>query len=792
MIALFASSLLVQIFGDTPIRVAVNSVFIIIVGYWLWRIVLKSFIDILINFHALFAQNRLNTLEIIPPKQSALHPLNTQSLFAILQQQLGQRSVVSFEIVGTKKSGIKYRVVASRQDIPSIQKHFASYMSELKFKQLAIPPAPKQDALIFGIRQSRHFAYSLKPHVDLEKSDPIAFIAGSMTRLGDDEEVALQLVIRRYTSLKAQRIYNKLLGNGRAVVDGKLRYYLLKYIWLWIPALLVGLLTHLWQAGVVVALVLWVPSLFAERKERELTHLEERLYEDIAVKLEQPLLQTDIRFSVSSPDRAAVLTDEFVSSLNTLNTEGFQNLKLSRQLFMAQYQRYLGRLFARRLSSLFSFNASVFNTSELATMFHFPFGIIRTEGMVRTHSRILPAPISLHGNPKLNVIIGVNRYHGSETPIGLTSAERERHMFIVGGTGSGKTTMLKYQIVQDIRNGKGLAVIDPHGDLAEELLEYIPKERQKDLIDLNPDDLDHPVGVNLLELQEGLKDNDLLREKDRVTESVISVMRKIFSEDDSGGHRIEYVLRNAIQTALTLDKPTLFTIFRLLNDGKFAKIAIKNLEDEDLKAFWKNELGKAGSMQKVKMAAGITSKIGRFLFSASARAMLEQEKSTIDFSEILDGKILICNFSKGRLGEDTSTLFGVTILAKLQLAALKRSEQKQSERKPFYLYVDEFQNFATMSFTQMLSEARKYKVFLTMAEQSTQQQDDQKLVNVILANVGTVVAFRTGSPKDEELLLPLFEPYIESGEISNLSAYNFYCRITSVEAQEPMSGVTIQ
>ena len=136
-------------------------------------------------------------------------------------------------------------------------------------------------------------------------------------------------------------------------------------------------------------------------------------------------------------------------------------------------------------------------------------------------------------------------------------------------------------------------------------------------------------------------------------------------------------------------------------------------------------------------------------------------------------------------------LFGVTILAKLQLAALKRSEKKQADRKRFYLYVDEFQNFATLSFTQMLSEARKYKVFLTMAEQSTQQQDDQKMVNIILANVGTVIVFRTGSPKDEELLLPLFEPYIEKGEISNLSAYNFYCRIMSIEAQEPMSGETI-
>jgi hypothetical protein len=347
-------------------------------------------------------------------------------------------------------------------------------------------------------------------------------------------------------------------------------------------------------------------------------------------------------------------------------------------------------------------------------------------------------------------------------------------------------------IVQDIRAGKGIAVLDPHGDLAETILRYIPHDRIKDVIYLNPDDLTHPIGINLLELDPSLTGDDLLREKDLITESTISVLRKIFSEDDSGGHRIEYVLRNTIQTALTMEGATLFTIFRLLNDSKYRRNVISRLEDEDLKNFWNNEMGKAGEFQRVKMAAGITAKIGRFLFSASAKRMLEQEKSTIDFNDILDSsKILICNFSKGLLGEDTSTLFGTTVLAKLQVASLRRARLQQTNRVPFYLYVDEFQNFATMSFVQMLSEARKYKLFLTMAEQSTSQQDQQRLVDIILANVGTVVCFRSGSPADERLMLPLFYPYIEQGEIANLPAYNFYCRIAAVQAQEPMSGVTV-
>lgn len=785
------SSIFVTIFGDTPTKIVFNSALLIVLMYYLWRLIVRPIIDTLLNAVEVYRNINLSTLEIIPPKQNEIDTLNTQNLFTVLQQQLAKRNGISLEITSNKKDGIRYRIVAPSNQIATIQKHFASYMPELRFKHATNTPASKDGTNVFYIQQSRHFAFPLKPHNNLEKADPIAFMAGSMTRLLDNEEITLQFVVRRYSSREASKIYNRLLAKGNAIIGSKIRYYFFAYIWLWVLAALIGLLANNWQTGVSMAIIFWVATLFAEQKQKELTTLEESLYEDITAKLEQPLIQTDIRLGVASTNRSNELINAFTSSLGTLNTPGFQYLKLARQSFGKWRKQHLNTLYSRRIPSVFSLHKSILSTTELATLFHFPRGIIKTEGVVRSHSKTLPAPQSLLSNPKLDITIGVNKHHGTETPIGLTNAERERHMFVVGGTGSGKTTMLKYQIIQDIQNDKGVAVVDPHGDLAEELLNYIPESRMDDVIYLNPDDLDNPIGINLLELPDGLTGNDLLREKDRITESVISVMRKIFSEDDSGGHRIEYILRNSIQTALTLKNPTLFTIFRLLNDGKFAKDVIKNLEDEDLKTFWRNEIGKAGSMQKVKMAAGITSKIGRFLFSASARAMLEQEKSTINFDEILDGKILICNFSKGRLGEDTSMLFGITILAKLQLAALKRSEKKQSDRKPFYLYVDEFQNFATLSFTQMLSEARKYKVFLTMAEQSTQQQDDQKLVNIILANVGTVVAFRTGSPKDEELLLPLFEPYIEKGEISNLSAYNFYCRITGVNAQEPMSGETV-
>jgi hypothetical protein len=479
------------------------------------------------------------------------------------------------------------------------------------------------------------------------------------------------------------------------------------------------------------------------------------------------------------------------SALDGYSVPPNQSLKAKAHIPLLDTLRH--RAAIRRLPSLTRRSAVVLGVSELASLYHFPSSqVSKTDNLITSLSRTLPAPISLKQNKRFEVILGENEHHGVTTPIGLTEQERERHEYIIGGTGSGKTTMLQYEVVQDIQSGKGVAVVDPHGDMAETLLRYVPSERVKDVIYFNPDDLAYPIGLNLLELDEKLEGDELLREKDLITETVVSVFRKIFSDDDSGGHRIEYMLRNAVQTALTQEKATLFTVYDLINDPTYRKKVVATLTDENLKHFWRNEFGKAGGMQQVKMVAGITAKIGRFLFSVSAKRILEQEKSTIDFDDIIaSSKILICNFSKGLLGEDTSELLGIMVIAKLQLASLRRVRIQQSERTPYYLYVDEFQNFATMSFVQMLSESRKYKLFLTMAEQSTSQQDDQRMVNIILANVGTVVCFRTGNPADEQALLQMFSPYIEQGEIANLPTFNYYIRIAAIQSQEPLSGRTL-
>lgn len=782
-----------ELFGDTLFELIVNGAIVITIAYFVWRWLLEPlYISLkgMWNFWRL-RDSKKATLEITPPKQLEKSPVATQQLLAVVQQIMNGRGVVALEIASTRKEGIRYLITARPDDIPNLQRQLASYLPEARFKVLDV--ATQDYSRIHEIKQARHYAYPLQEHEDLSQSDPVAYIAGAMTKLQADETITLQMVLSPYNSYWTRKLYNRILTHGHAILDGKFKAFFMRHLWVWIIAVLIGYFTNNLQMTLAwLAILLVISMLFIQRDEPELTPGEQQLFEGVLNKLGQPLFRTDIRIALKagSVERINDLSAGIVSSLAPINKPGSQQLYVP-----GLYPDWLGQKIGQfkvkhQMPSFLVSDSNILGASELASIYHFPYGTIQTEGMVRSHSRSLPATLGMKNN-EFDVVLGRNTHHGESTNIGLTAAERERHVFIIGGTGNGKTTMLQYAIVQDIQSGKGVAVVDPHGDMAETLLRYIPKDRIKDVIYFNPDDLAHPIGLNLLELTPGLEGDELLREKDLVTESVVSIFRKIFSEDDSGGHRIEYVLRNTIQTALTTENPTLFTMFDLLNDPIYRKKIVAQLDNKDLKNFWKNELGKAGGFQQVKMVAGITAKIGRFLFSASAKRILEQPKSTINFDDILDGKILICNFSKGLLGEDTAELFGISVLAKIQLASLRRARQKQAERKPYYLYVDEFQNFATPSFVQMLSEARKYKLYLTMAEQSTSQQEDQQMVNVILANVGTVICFRSGNPADEKLVLPLFQPYIEEGEIANLDSYNFYARIATSKAQEPLSGETI-
>lgn len=752
-------------------------------------------------------------LEITPPSSIAKTPEATEQLFSVLhgaraartvkERMISRSPVMSFEIASTRKDGIRYLLQIEKYRSSSVQKAITSYIPDSKVTEVERDTSSSYSVIEF--KETGHYVLPLTLTSVFEQHDPLGYVTGAMTQLHDDEEITLQLVAMPVRLNEADILSHKILGNEnilQQVSEGKLSG--------------LGRVTSIFGKAasgltdLTGEVYMGMTSSHREyynakhrdvqtqqmrttdhdRPARVLSAFELELMETMHQKVTHPLFQVNVRILVKSSEAKQHIA-ALKSALDSYSVPPYQSLKAKHSLPFINTLRQ--RSAEARLPSLRRHSSIILASTELASLYHFPSSqVSKTDNLITSLSRTLPAPVSLKQTDKFDVVVGVNKHHNSETLIGLTEQERERHQYVIGGTGSGKTTMLQYQIVQDMKNGKGVAVIDPHGDMAETLLRHVPPERIKDVVYFNPDDLAYPIGLNLLELDEKLSDDDLLREKDLITETVVSIFRKIFSDDDSGGHRIEYMLRNAVQTALTQKHATLFTVYNLINDPTYRKSVIKTLDDGNLKHFWRNEFGKAGGMQQVKMAAGITSKIGRFLFSASAKRILEQEKSTIDFDDIINSKkILICNFSKGLLGEDTSELLGIMVIAKFQLASLRRVRINQSDRTPYYLYVDEFQNFATMSFVQMLSESRKYKLFLTMAEQSTSQQDDQRMVNVILANVGTVICFRTGNPADEQALLQMFSPYIERGEIANLPAFNYYVRLAAIHSQEPLSGETL-
>lgn len=770
----------------------------------------------LLDARRLFKQKTV-FLELTPPAQTDKTPEATQRLFSILHGMEGSRSPLdkllrrkvafSLEVVSTRKEGIRYVLRVPEDEAENFEQTIASYLPEAKFRRIDdfLPQATDyRKVRVLSFKQTGHFAYPLQTQFMLDRHDPVAYINGTMTQLMPGELIAFQAVVSPTKVREAIIIQNRMSHNEALVTQlGKRRLPASKVFDV-INTILFGILDTVGDVHHGPTRSISPSQQAAQRRQevaarikpaRTLSSIEEELAESVNRKLQQPLFRVDIRALVVMDDkqRSKQRVSGIRNALDALKVPKYQSLAARFSFPLALRGRYRLFAFRHRLPSVFARNTSILSSSEVADIYHFPHSLsAKTENVVKSLSKTLPAPLTLKNGTTLDVVLGRNQHLGAMTDIGLTANERERHVFVVGGTGNGKTTLLKYAIVQDIRNGKGVAVIDPHGDLAQELLALIPEERIKDVIYFNPSDLSYPIGLNLLEVPEGITGDQLLKTKDFIAETVVSIMRKTFSDDGTGGHRIEYVLRNAVLTALTVKDATLFTVYDLLTDKDFRKPIVDKLEQDWLKNFWGNEYGKAGDYQQVKMMAGVTSKIGRYHASVSAERVLEQPKSTINFEEILDGKILICNLAKGLIGEDTSEVFGVSILAKLQLASYMRIEQKRADRRPFFAYVDEFQNFATVSFTQMLSESRKYKLFLIMAEQTTSQQDDENMVNTILTNAGTIICFKSNSLADERQMLHLFNGKVEPGEIANLPAYNFYAKLSGgLEPQDPVSGMTI-
>lgn len=365
---------------------------------------------------------------------------------------------------------------------------------------------------------------------------------------------------------------------------------------------------------------------------------------------------------------------------------------------------------------------------------------------------------------------------------GIKTDDRRRHMYVIGKTGMGKTTMLENMVLQDIYNGHGVGVVDPHGDFAEKIINYIPPNRVNDIVYFNPADVDYPIGFNILEVQSE-------EQKHLVAAGLMAVFKKIWP--DVWSARMEYILNNTLLALLDYEGSTLLGINRLLADAKFRKKVLQKLKDPVIKSFWTNEFANYEPRYQKEAVAPIQNKIGQFLSASVIRNMVAQVKSTINMREIMDNKkVLIMNLSKGRIGEDNSRLLGGMLITEIQLAAMSRVDMPESERKDFFLYVDEFQNFATPSFANILSEARKYRLSLIMAHQYVMQLDEI-VADAVFGNVGSMVTFRVGAG-DAEILEKEYSPTFLIEDIVNLPKFQIFLKLMiDGVASQPFSATTM-
>jgi len=415
--------------------------------------------------------------------------------------------------------------------------------------------------------------------------------------------------------------------------------------------------------------------------------------------------------------------------------------------------------------------AMILNTEEIASIFHLPISATETPKIKWLKANSAPPPLNI---PQVGIKLGFNKYRGVETEIRISDSDRRRHIYAIGQTGAGKSNFLQEMAKQDAREGKGFCFIDPHGDAIEDILASIPKERAEDVFIFNPADVERPFGLNMMEYDPAHPE-----QKTFVINEMIGIFDQLYDLKTTGGPMFEQYMRNAM--LLVMEDPesgsTLMEIPKVLADEEFRKLKLSRCNNPVVVDFWTKEAEKAGGEAALaNMVPYITSKLTAFISNDMMRPIIAQQKSTINFREIMDNKkILLINLSKGRIGEINARLLGMVVVGKILMNALSRVDVPEEERTDFYLYLDEFQNVTTNSIAQILSEARKYRLCLVLAHQFIGQLKEE-ISKAVFGNVGSMVSFRVG-PEDAEFLEKQFLPTFTANDLVNVDNYNCFARI---------------
>jgi len=757
-------------------------------------LVLYISVPIILSFIASINQlkvkrnQRYIVLQIKVPKENESSPMVTEQIFATLQgiktkfskiQKLKGKSsdTVSFELLNVNRT-IQFAVTIPAKLRNLIEGQLFAQYPEVEIKQIddyaRIGKITKNaigteleftSSQTLPIKRYQQFA----DNINKTLIDPLSSITASIANLENIDDQAWIQVITTPLSNESRKRHTKCMKNLNNGVAGNIGFMQDFYIFLQTTE-------KSWPKFIFFS-IYWIYSFKATiaKKSEDAVKVEETTnskhegessLKASMDKVLKPLFKTTIRIvyipKIKNDEHDKIKLNEIVSTFQQFNTTHLNGFKAGD----TKKGKEIVTLYRKRIIN----TELLLNSEELATVWHLPNINVKTPAIFWVKSRKLEAPTHLPTDKDKKdtpTILGETNFRNRKDIFGIKPTDRRRHVYVIGKTGMGKSTLLENMIFSDIQASKGVGVIDPHGDLAEAVLSFIPPSRTNDVVLIDPSDAKYAVSFNMLE-----NVDPALRSI--VCSGLVGIFKKIYA--DSWGPRLEHILRNTLLTLLEYPGTSMLGITRLLQDPAYRKKVVKKVTDPIVKSFWVDEFEKMQPRFQTEAIAPIQNKVGQFLSSSTIRNIVGQNKSTIDLRFAMDkGKIVIVNLSKGKIGEDNSSLLGAMFITKFQLDAMSRANIPSDQRRDFYLYVDEFQNFATDSFATILSEARKYKLNLTMANQYIAQMPDE-VRNAVFGNVGSILSFQVGYD-DAEYISKQYGEEVLPNDLVSLDKYTAYTRI---------------
>ncbi|MFB6181428.1 MAG: type IV secretory system conjugative DNA transfer family protein [Candidatus Magasanikbacteria bacterium] len=693
---------------------------------------------------------------------SAIASLSTGGFFSkIINWFTGKRDDFSLEIV-VENQLIKFYIDVPVEKKDFIKQQVFSQYPDAKIEEVADYNIFHKDSHILGayLNTEKPDYFPLKTYQDLE-SDPLDSLLNPLSSIQTaNASAAIQFVVRPSR--------NKWRKKGKSVVrevkkGEKIEKVANKTI---VDKILDGLK--------VIGHELFQQAKSPENQQKQDDNYqpsskEQELLEGIEEKISKGGLETTLRV-ISAADTEETARNNLDNILNAFGQYNIYQYGNNLEAYIPKKQKKVIRDYIYR--SFKEKQAFVANTEEMASLWHLPLPSTEAPNIDWLTGRRSAPPSNI---PKTGLKVGFVDYRGEEEDVYIKKSDRRRHLYMIGKTGSGKTVHIENMVKQDIRNGNGCGVVDPHGDLAEKALSFVPKERADDVIYFNPADMERPMGINMLEA-----DNE--EQKDLAVQGMVSIFYELFPPDMIGP-MFEHHMRNCMLTLMAdLDNPgTVIDIPRMFSDEDYVDEFMDDLDDPVVRNYWEEEMEQTSDYHKSEMLGYVISKVGRFAENKMMRNILGQQESSFDFREAMDeGKILIINLAKGKTGEVNAKLLGLIFVAKLQMVALARADMPEEERNDFYLYIDEFQNFVTESISTILSEARKYRLSLIMAHQYMGQLEDEQgdtsVRDAVLGNVGSIMSGRIG-PDDAEILAKEFAPTFGSQDLIKPPKYHWYTKL---------------